>query len=76
MKYPSIWPQFFTLSIRQKFELLKNYNYRISLFSMLKSLIDDYRLDLTAFIVMGYLVHKLAHRQAGLATFSRLYPER
>ena len=57
MNYPTIWPQFFTASVHQWFHLLKEDEYKDIIISSLKFLVDDKRIDLSAFVIMSNHVH-------------------
>jgi REP element-mobilizing transposase RayT len=57
MRYPTIWPQFYTASIQQKFHLLKEDNYKDIIVSSLKYLVDDNRIELNAFVIMSNHIH-------------------
>ena len=57
IKYPTIWPQFFTASIQQHFQLLKEPSYKDIIVSSLKFLVDEARIDLSAFVIMSNHVH-------------------
>ena len=57
ISYPTIWPQFFTASIQQHFHLLKDDRYKDIIISSLKFLVDDKRIDLSAFVIMSNHAH-------------------
>lgn len=57
INYPTIWPQFFTASIQQHFHLLKEDSYKDIIVRSLKFLVDDKRIDLSAFAIMSNHVH-------------------
>ena len=57
INYPTIWPQFFTASIQQHFHLLKEDSYKDIIVNSLKFLVDDKRIDLSAFVILSNHVH-------------------
>jgi putative transposase len=57
MKYPTIWPQFFTAKILNWKHLLKEDEYKDIIIDCLKFLIDDKRVEVNAFIIMTNHVH-------------------
>ncbi len=57
MKFPSIWPQFFTATIQKWKPLLKDDEYKDIITQGLKFLVNENRIDLSAFVVMSNHVH-------------------
>jgi REP element-mobilizing transposase RayT len=57
MNYPAIWPQFFTATILNWKYLLKDDQYKDIIIESLKFLVDDNRIELNAFSIMGNHVH-------------------
>lgn len=57
MKYPTIWPQFFTATIQNWKHLLKDDEYKDIIVECLKFLTKDGRIELNAFVVMSNHVH-------------------
>ena len=57
INYPTIWPQFFTASVQQHFHLLQEDRYKDILITALNFLVDDKRVDLSAFVIMSNYVH-------------------
>jgi len=57
MKYPTIWPQFFTATIQNWKQLLKDDGYKDIIIECLKFLVKEQRIELNAFVVMSSHVH-------------------
>ena len=57
MNYPTIWPQFFTATILNWKHLLKEDDYKDIIINCLKFLVDDKRVEVSAFIIMSNHVH-------------------
>ena len=57
MKYPSIWPQFFTATIQNWKPLLKDDEYKSIITECLHFLVNEKRIELSAFVVMSNHVH-------------------
>ena len=53
IKYPTIWPQFFTASIQKWKPLLKDDEYKDIIVECLKFLVKDGHIELNAFVVMS-----------------------
>ena len=57
MKYPTIWPQFFTATILNWKHLLKEDEYKDIIIECLKFMVDDKRIGINAFVIMSNHVH-------------------
>ena len=57
MKYPVIWPQFYTATIQNWKQLLKEDEYKGILIECLKFLVKEQRIELNAFVLMSNHVH-------------------
>ena len=57
MKYPIIWPQFFTATIQNWKPLLKDDEYKNIITECLNFLVNEKRIELSAFVVMSNHVH-------------------
>jgi putative transposase len=57
MKYPTIWPQFFTATIQNWKQLLKNDEFKEIIIEGLKFLVNEKRIELSAFVIMSNHVH-------------------
>ncbi len=57
MSFPTEWPQFFTATIHRWLLLLKEDGYKDIIISTLKFLVDDNRIELSAFTIMSNHVH-------------------
>ena len=57
MKYPTIWPHFFTATILNWKHLLKDDEYKDIIIECLKFLVDEKRIELNAFTIMSNHVH-------------------
>ena len=53
MKYPTIWPHFFTATILNWKHLLKDDEYKDMVIECLKFLVDEKRMELNAFTIMS-----------------------
>ncbi|MBK8608516.1 MAG: transposase [Chitinophagaceae bacterium] len=57
MKFPTIWPQFFTATIHKWNNLLKDDEYKDIIVDCLKFLVSDSRVEVNAFVIMSNHVH-------------------
>ena len=57
MKYPVIWPQFYTATIQNWKQLLKEDEYKGIIIECLKFLVKEQRIELNAFVLMSNHVH-------------------
>lgn len=57
MKFPTIWPQFFTSTINKWNNLLKNDEYKDIIVDCLKFLVEESRVEVNAFVIMSNHVH-------------------
>ena len=57
MKYPVIWPQFYTATILHWKQLLKEDEYKHIIIECLKFLVKEQRIELNAFVIMSNHVH-------------------
>ena len=57
VKYPIIWPQFFTATIQNWKPLLKDDEYKNIITECLNFLVNEKRIELSAFVVMSNHVH-------------------
>lgn len=57
MKYPVIWPQFYTATIQNWKQLLKEDEYKYIIIECLKFLVKEQRIELNAFVIMSNHVH-------------------
>ena len=57
MKYPTIWPHFFTATIYKWENLLKPDGHKDILINCLKFLVNDNRVEVNAFVIMSNHVH-------------------
>lgn len=57
MNYPTIWPQFFTATIYNWKQLLKDDVYKDIIVECLKYLVDDKRVEVNVFVIMSNHVH-------------------
>ncbi len=57
--YPTIWPQFFTASIYKMQHLLMDDSYKDIIIDSLRFLVQDNRIELSAFCLMSNHVHMI-----------------
>ncbi len=57
MKFPTIWPQFFTATIQKWNNLLKDDEYKDIVVDCLKFLVRENRVEVNAFVIMSNHVH-------------------
>jgi putative transposase len=57
MNFPTIWPQFFTATIQNWKQLLKDDEYKNIITKCLKFLVYEKRIELNAFVIMSNHVH-------------------
>ena len=57
MKFPTIWPQFFTATIQKWKNLLKDDEYKDIIIDCLKFLVSQNRVEVNAFVIMSNHVH-------------------
>jgi REP element-mobilizing transposase RayT len=57
MKFPTIWPQFFTATIHKWNNLLKEDDYKDIIINCLKFLVGENRVEVNAFVIMNNHVH-------------------
>ena len=57
MKYPTIWPHFFTATILNWKHILKEDDYKDIIIDCLKFLVTEKRIELNAFTIMSNHVH-------------------
>jgi REP element-mobilizing transposase RayT len=59
LKYPTIWPQFFTATVQNWKQLLRDDEYKEIITECLKFMVKEQRIELNAFVVMSNHVHMI-----------------